>query len=260
MTNTIDERQPFRIQLDQYRGPIDLLLYLVKRSEVEVGHISLQAIAEQYLEYLDALTEVDIDRVGDFLEVASMLVEAKLSRVLPRTEIDETDFDKDPREDLVQRLLLFKEFKDVALLLDEQGREWQGRYSRQVDDLPPQKVELAEQRIEQVELWDLVSSFARVLKENTPREDPTILLDDTPVHVHMERIREQLIAGKRLQFSEMFEPGMHKSSLVGIFLAILELVRHYHVDAEQNGTHGEIRIVPGKEFKMDATDIGQTDY
>ena len=250
---------PFRIQLDQYRGPIELLLYLVKKREVEVGTVSLQTIAEQYLAYLDTLEDVDIDQVGDFLEVASLLVEAKLHRVLPRTEIDETDFDKDPREDLVQRLLLYKEFKDVSLLLEEQSRKWQERYPRLAEDLPPRKIAIDKQPVEPVELWDLVSSYGRVLKQNTPRPDSTIILDETPVHIYMQRIRDQLIAENSLQLSQLMEPGMHKSSLVGIFLAILELVRHHHVETAQVGDHGEIRISLGNQFSQEAQ-IEETDY
>ncbi len=114
--------------MQQYRGPIELLLYLVRKSELELGDISLHKIAEQYLAHLESLEEVDINLAGDFLEVASMLVEMKLKAILPRPEEDSSIDEQDPREDLVQRLLLYKEFKDVSILLDEQARQWQERY------------------------------------------------------------------------------------------------------------------------------------
>ena len=151
----------FKVDLLQYRGPMDLLLYLVRRHELELGELKLHKIAEQFLEHIEVIQEVDINRAGDFLEVASLLVELKLKSVLPKPE-EETPLDEtDPREDLVQRLLLYKEFKDVSVLLSEQSLEWQNRYPRMVNDLPPRKVDLGEQPIQEVELWDLVSSFGR---------------------------------------------------------------------------------------------------
>ena len=247
----------FKVDLLQYRGPMDLLLYLVRRHEVELGELKLHKIAEQFLEHIEVIQEVDINRAGDFLEVASLLVELKLKSVLPKPE-EETPLDEtDPREDLVQRLLLYKEFKDVSVLLSEQSLEWQNRYPRMVNDLPPRKVDLGEQPIQEVELWDLVSSFGRILKNNTPKMPQSIILDDTPIHVYMNRIHDRLNAEGKLRFSEMFEPGMHKSALVGIFLAILELVRHHSVKTEQIGEHGDIQLSPGEEFDRQK-DIAET--
>lgn len=251
---------PFRVDLSQYRGPMDLLLYLVRRHEVEIGEIMVHKIAEQYLEYIDVLREVDINLAGDFLEVASLLVEMKLRAVLPRPEEESSIDDADPREDLVQRLLLYKEFKDVSMLLSEQSQEWQSRYPRLANDLPPRKVNLAEQPIQEVELWDLVSSFGRVLKNNAPRIEESIVLDETPIHVYMDQIHDRLGEVGQLRFSEMFEPGMHKSALVGIFLAILELVRHHNVQTEQIGEHGDIQLLPGENFDRQTTINESTGY
>lgn len=251
---------PFKVDLLQYRGPMDLLLYLVRRHEVEVGELKLHKIAEQFLEHIDVIQEVDINRAGDFLEVASLLVEMKLKSILPKPE-DESSLDEsDPREDLVQRLLLYKEFKDVSVLLSEQSEEWQNRYPRLVNDLPPRKVNLGEQPIQEIELWDLVSSFGRIIKNNTPRMPQSIVMDETPIHVYMTRIHDRLNAEGQLRFSEMFEPGMHKSALVSIFLAILELVRHHSVKTEQIGEHGDIQLLPGDTFEAEKKIDEATDF
>ncbi len=243
----------FQVDLLQYRGPLELLLYLVRRHELQIGEIMIHKIAEQYLEYIDVISDVDINLAGDFLEVASRLVEMKLRAVLPQNEEDSSTDDTDPREDLVQRLLMYKEFKDVSILLDEQSQAWQSRYPRLVNDLPPRKVDLAEQPIQEVEMWDLVSSFGRVLKNNTPKMATSIVLDDTPIHVYMNKIHDQLGTRGQVRFSEMFEPGMHKSAMVGIFLAILELVRHHCVQTEQIGEHGDIQLLPGDNFERRVT-------
>ncbi len=243
----------FKVDLNQYRGPMELLLYLVRRHELEIGEIMVHKVAEQYLEYIDVISEVDINLAGDFLEIASILVEMKLKAILPRPEEDSSIDDADPREDLVRRLLLYKEFKDVSILLSEQSQEWQNRFPRLANDLPPRKVDMAEQPIQEVELWDLVSSFGRVLKNNTPKMEANILLDETPIHVYMDQIHERLGASGQIRFSEMFQPGMHKSAMVGIFLAILELVRHHSVQTEQIGEHGDIQLLPGEKFNKQIT-------
>ncbi len=238
----------FRVNLEVFRGPIDLLYFLVRKHEIEISSISLASIAKQYSEYIDVLKEIDINMVGDFIELASQLVEIKTRAVLPRNEFEtEEQTYEDPREDLVERLLMYKEFKEAASLLDEQGRQWQQRFTRLSDDLPPRKVDIATQPIKEVELWDLVSAFGRVLK-NKPPEESKIYYDETPIHVYMERIRQRIVNQDRVAFSQMFEPGMHKSSLVGIFLAILELSRHHSVQTQQDDDGGEIWVVPGPEF------------
>jgi len=249
----------FRVDLDLFRGPIDLLHFLVRKSEVEIANVSIAKIAQQYQQYLDILKEIDINMVGDFLDVASQLVELKARAVLPRNEFesDEVEY-KDPREDLVHRLLLYRDFKEASSLLDDQGRQWQERYTRQTNDLPPRKVDIAEQPIREVELWDLVNAFGRVLRDNQPPPSTNIYYDETPMHVHMDQIRKRIVQQGKVAFSEMFQPGMHKSSLVGIFLAILELTRHHSVKADQQQEHGEIWIVAGSEFDKNI-DVSQID-
>ena len=113
------------------------------------------------------------------------------------------------------------------------------------NDLPTRGRDLASEEIREVELWDLVSAFGRVMRENAAVRPSSIVYDDTPIHVYMQRIHQRLEQSGRLAFSELFEPGMHKSAQVGMFLAILELVRHHHVRSEQNELFGEIWILPG---------------
>lgn len=233
---------------------MDLLLYLVRRHEVEVTEIILADLTHEYLEYIDVLKEISIDSVGDFIEVASILVELKTRAVLPRNELeqesDEGNF-VDPRQDLVQRLLLFKQFKDASVLLQDHQTEWKNQYARMADDLPTQKVDPARQPIKEVELWDLVSAFGRVLRDNLPTPKANITYDDTPIHIYMQRIHARIVKQNRVSFSDLFESGMHKSAMVGIFLAVLELTRHHNVVAQQNDLHGEIMIVPNEQFSTD---------
>jgi len=183
-------------------------------------------------------------------------LEIKTRWALPHHELDNEFSEIDPREDLVQRLLIYKQFKDASLLLEEQAANWQKRYSRIASDVPPRGTELSEQPIEEVELWDLVSAFGRVLRDNLPRPEESIVYDETPIQVYMLRIHQRLVAEGSLMFSTLFEPGMHKSAMVGIFLAVLELARHHNVRTRQTELHGEIEIGQGEGFEIVA-DFGE---
>ncbi|MEM7783416.1 MAG: ScpA family protein [Planctomycetota bacterium] len=251
----------FKVESDLFRGPIDLLLYLVRRHEVEVDQIALSPIAEEYLKYLDVLKKISIDSVGDFIEVASKLVELKTRAVLPKNEFEKSSEIveyEDPREDLVQRLLLFKKFRDASGLLEDRAIEWRKTYARIADDVPTRKIDPASQPIKEVELWDLVSAFGRVLRDNRPTPQANITYDETPIHVYMQRIHARIVRQRSLSFSELFEIGMHKSAMVGIFLAVLELTRHHNVIAQQDQLHSEILIVPDQGF-ADSLDVSNID-
>ncbi len=163
----------FRVDLNIFRGPLDLLLYLVRKHEVEIVEIPIAAITDQYLAYLEVLRELDVDAVGDFLALASTLIEIKSQQVLPRfDEVEETL--EDPREELVRRLLEYKRFRDAATILEERSRQWQQHYPRLVGDLPVRERNLAEEPIQEVELWDLVSAFSRILRRTSYRGRPVL--------------------------------------------------------------------------------------
>jgi segregation and condensation protein A len=234
----------FRVELAEFRGPLDLLLFLVRKHEVEITDIPVAPITEQFLQYLEVLEQLDVDSVGDFVEMASTLIEIKSRSVLPRVEEIEEPLE-DPRKDLVQRLLEYKQFKDAASILEERGRQWQQQFPRLASDAPPRERNLADEPIHEVELWDLVSAFGRILREQATNSPSNIVYDDTPIEVYMQRIHTQLIEHKRLAISDLFRPYQHRSQMVGVFLATLELVRNYGLHLEQRELFDEIFILPG---------------
>jgi len=144
----------------------------------------------------------------------------------------------------VQRLLEYKRFRDAATTLEERSRQWQQHYPRLTSDLPRQEQDPADQPIEEVELWDLVSAFGRIMRETEAAKPSSIVYDDTPIHVYMGQIHARLLEQGQLAFSSLFEPGMHRSTTIGRFLAVLELVRHAHVRLDQNKLFGEIWLLP----------------
>lgn len=251
----------FRVDLDVFRGPLDLLLYLVRKHELEIVDIPIATIADQFLEYLAVIEQLDVGAVGDFLAMAATLIEIKSQQVLPRSDEVEDDLD-DPRKELVRRLLEYKKFRDAASILEERGRCWQRRYPRLASDLPRRDRDLAEEPIHEVELWDLVSAFGRIIRDTELAKPSNIVYDDTPIHVYMARIHSRLRDRGQLAFSDLFLAGMHKSTLIGIFLAVLELVRHAQVRLEQNKLFGEIWLLPRRDTAepLDLSNVDNYDH
>ena len=251
----------FRVDLNIFRGPMDLLLYLVRKHEVEIVDIPISTITDQYLEYLTYLEQLDVGAVGDFLAMASLLIEIKSQQVLPRCDEVEDELG-DPRQELVRRLLEYKQYRDAASILEERSRAWQQHYPRLASDLPQRQRNLAEEPIQEVELWDLVSAFGRIIRESVAVKPSSIIYDDTPIHVHMARIHTRLMERGQLAISDLFDAKLHKSTLVGMFLAVLELVRHHQVRAEQNELFGEIWLLPNMEQvePLDLTDVDNYEH
>jgi segregation and condensation protein A len=245
----VTTKTPFRVHIDAYSGPLDLLLYLVRRQELDILDLPVGKVVGPFLEFLDALEALDVDELSEFVVLASTLLEIKSRSALPQPEEPAADPDLavptfDPRTELVQRLLEYKQFRDAAKELDDQAAEWQLRYPRLADDRPKECGDASQDRIKDVELWDLVSALSRVLKSHTAAAPPSVVYDDTPISTYIEQIRARVLVEQRVAFTSLFEIGMHRSKITGIFLAILELLRHYHFRAEQPEAYGEIWVMP----------------
>jgi segregation and condensation protein A len=251
----------FRVDLNLFRGPLDLLLYLVRKHEVEIVDIPIAEITDQFLQYIAVLEQVDVNAVGDFLGLASTLIEIKSNEVLPHSDEIEDQID-DPRQELVRRLLEYKKYRDAASILEERSRTWQEHYPRLSNDLPGRVRDLSEEPIQEAELWDLVSAFGRIMRETEAAKPSNIVYDDTPIRVYMGRIHTRLVECRRMAFRDLFTPGMHKSTLIGIFLAVLELVRHHHIRVEQNALFGEIwlAIEENCQTPLDFSDADNYEY
>lgn len=238
----------YHVKLDIFRGPLDLLLYLVRRNEVDILDLPIAKITTTFADYLEVLEFIDFDLVGDFVVMASSLIEIKSRMVLPRPDEEpEPELTDDPRGELIQQLLHYKKFKDASKALENRAAEWQERFPRLSDDRPSQGKDFSADRIKEVELWDLVSALSRVLRKKTVEKESRIKYDETPIGVYAERIRSRIQQEGRVAFSSFFENTNMRSRIVGIFLAILELLRHYQYRAEQPVDYGEIWILPPLE-------------
>jgi len=241
----------FAVELSIFGGPMDLLLYLVRRDELEVTDLSLAKVTAQYLDFLEVIQEIDIDSVADFLEPIGLLIEMKARDVLPSNEPsreDSAEILEDPSDELVKRLIEYRRYRDLAGILDERGRDWQLRYTRHSIDQPVKHSPPVEHSIVGIEIWDLVSAFGRILRERQPAPSTQIVYDETPIHSYMNRIHGLVKAKKRVELQSLFEAGQHKSALVGMFLATLELTRHHGLRAEQTGNDGPMWLSQGPDF------------
>jgi segregation and condensation protein A len=230
----------YLVELDSFRGPPDLLLYLVKRNEVDICDIPIAKIADQFLEYLRVMEMIDVERAGEFLVMAATLMEIKSRLLLPRSD-EQTEEEQDPRQELVRQLLEYKKIKDAAALLEAQAEQ-------QLYRLPRFPVEAAagddpgSQPLRAVELWDLVSAFGRLMRETLALQPNQIVVDETPMQVYMDMIVEHLKQATRTSFQALFTPPLTRARLVGLFLAILELIRIRQIEADQQDVFGEITL------------------
>jgi segregation and condensation protein A len=243
-------KMDYQVNLDVFRGPLDLLLYLVKRQEVDICDIPIARLTDQFLDYLRVIELVDVEHAGDFLVMAATLMEIKSRMLLPRTD-DATDDEADPRLELVRQLMEYKKFKDAAALLETQAEQQLFRVPRLPVDAPT-PIDPARQPLRTVELWDLVSAFGRLMRETMALQPQQIVVDETPVHVYQEQILHQLERASRLALADLFTFPRSRTRLVGIFLALLELIKGRHIHADQDEVFGPIwiRLAPADSLPL----------
>jgi segregation and condensation protein A len=228
----------YRVDLETFRGPLDLLLYLVKRDEIDVRDIPIARVAEQFKAYLDVLALIDVEGAGDFLVMAATLMEIKSKMLLPRQEGEEAE-EEDPRMGLVRQLLQYKQFKDAATQLEDLAEQQAARLPRQPPAAPSPA---GAPPLRAVELWDLVSAFGRLMRETLATRPQEIVVDQTPLHVYMEAVLSQLQRDGPLPFSALFTPPHTRGRLVGLFLAVLELSKGRQIVPEQPALFGDILL------------------
>jgi segregation and condensation protein A len=231
----------YRVNLDIFAGPMDLLLYLVRKEEVDIYDISISKITDQYIQYIEMLKNLDIDLAGDFLVMAATLMQIKSAMLLPKAEpesglLGEDELD-DPRAELIRQLLEYKKFKDAANLLSAAVDEQQERFPRPGTIVEQLKTgSEPEIDIEQVSIWNLLEAFDSVCKAIGTVGDISRIKDDTPIDLYQIEILHRLQTEGPMTFERIFETRNNRLALVGLFLALLELIREKLVWAEQEAS------------------------
>jgi segregation and condensation protein A len=229
-------RDSYRVKLEIFEGPLDLLLYLIKKDEIDIYDIPIARITEQYLAYLELMQELDISVAGDFLVMASTLIYIKSKMLLPpEPKVDgEEDLGEDPRAELVERLLEYQKFKSAAQMLYSRGEIESACYTRGPLETDSSNPEVS------TTLFDLLRVFREVLKRAEVQIEMEIARDEMTISEKLAQIHAMLEERERINVRELFEMSRSKRELIITFLALLELVKEWKIYLTQDEAFGDI--------------------
>ena len=233
----------YKVKLEIFEGPLDLLLYLIKRDELDIYEISLERITRQYLEYLQAFKELNIDVAGEFVVMAANLIYLKSRSLLPvdQQPPEEDAEEDDPRWDLIRQLIEYKKFKEAAAQLQVRQLEQERIFVREPAGMDP--IVTAPLRLGEVGIFQLISAFQNVIKRVDARENlREIFGEHFTVSDKIDWILRRVGDGVPLRFSELFASMASRVEIVVTFLALLELIRLHQVRATQPNPFDEIEI------------------
>lgn len=236
-----------KVQLEIFEGPLDLLLYLVKKEEVDIYEVNLTKIATQFIEYVELMKELDLDIAGEFLVMAATLMYIKSRELLPKNqqvEVQDEEEDEDPRWELIRQLVEYKKFKDAAAKLQEREFLQEQIYAR-VPSRPDFAVEQPANVRPEVSIFDLVNAVSSILKRYGQKQQTRDVFEEKwSVSEKIELVANLLKERQRLKFSQLFENAASRVEVVVTFLALLELIRMKQLRIEQPEAFAEIEISP----------------
>jgi len=233
----------YKVQFEVFEGPLDLLLYLVKKEEVDIYEVNLTKIASQFIEYIEVMRQLDLDVAGEFLVMASTLMYIKSRELLPvEKQVEaEGEEEEDPRWDLIRQLVEYRKFKDAAARLQEHELQQEQVYSRRPGQT---EIEAASSPAPpEASLFDLLHAVSQILKRVQPKDDTREITEDRwTVSEKIDHLRQLVASQGTLRFSELFATTTSRSEVVVTFLALLELIRLRQLAAEQTELFGEILL------------------
>jgi segregation and condensation protein A len=253
------KQEEYKVDLEVFEGPLDLLLYLIRKDEVDIYNIPIERITTQYMEYLSVMRMLDLNIAGEFIVMAATLMMIKSRMLLPvedRSEEEEEE-EADPRWDLVRQLVEYKKFKDIANQLQE--REF---YQENVFEFGGKSVIAVEPddaglTLQDVGLFDLIAAFNEVLKKAPPEQLGEIAADRFTVADKIDHVLKTVRGGGSLRFSQMFSHMASRNEIICTFLALLELLRLRQITAVQDARFGDI-VIAGSDT-VDDPDTGTLD-
>ena len=231
----------YKVKLEVFEGPLDLLLYLIKQDEIDIYDISIERITRQYLEYLQTFKELNIELAGEFIVMAANLIYLKSRSLLPidqQPPAEEAEED-DPRWDLIRQLVEYKKFKEAAVDLHLREVEQETIFAREASPM------LSENplRLEEVGIFQLINAFQSVIKRIEARQEVQEIFGERfSVSEKIDAILRCVAAGATVRFSDLFGAIVSRVEVVVTFLALLELIRLKQVRATQENVFAEIEI------------------
>ncbi len=232
----------YKVKLEVFEGPLDLLLYLIKQDEIDIYDISLERITSQYLEYLQAFKELNIELAGEFIVMAANLIYLKSRSLLPRNQQppEEDAGEDDPRWELIRQLIEYKKFKEAASELNLRALEQERIFVRETAFTSAIQEPL---RLGEVGIFQLIGAFQTVIKRIEARQDvQEIFSERFTVSEKIDSILQRIATGNRFRFSDLFGGAASRVEVVVTFLALLELIRLRQVRAIQKNVFEEIEI------------------
>ena len=242
LESTLPEDAP-RIQLPEFEGPLDLLLFLIRKNRIDIHDIPIAPITRQYMEYLDLMRELNLDVAGEFMVMAATLIHIKSKMLVPLSPIEAPGAEEeqeDPREELVRRLLEFQRYKEAAGVLHQQAQIRAATWIRPDSAVPA--FDLAGQEMLEAGLFDLISAFKELLERRKTLLAHEIAAQGKSVEQRMDELMALIPAGESLEFLELFASQNTKGDMIVTFLALLELIRLKRVKVYQRGLFGGIRV------------------
>jgi segregation and condensation protein A len=231
----------YQIKLEIFEGPMDLLLHLIKKHELDIYSIPIALITQQYLEYIDLMKSLDMEIAGDFLVMASTLTHIKSKMLLPPPENPEEEDGVDPRAELIRRLLEYKSFKEAASSLSTNEETWSQVYTRQAESAPDIPVD-DEPLLFDFHLFDLLAALKEVMAR-VPDAKFEVTAEAVSITEKISQILARLENADSLLFADLFEGSTSRAQVIGTFLAILELIKTRVIKAVQIEQFGAIRIM-----------------
>ncbi len=238
----------YKLKLDIFEGPLDLLLYLIKKNDIDIKDIPIVEVTEQYMQYIEMMKILDLDIVGDFLVMAATLMQIKSRMLLPPNPEDEDEDEPDPKDELIRRLYEYKRFKELAEALQKKEKERSYLFARGVDEkrLAQIKEEATEIYFD-ANLFDLISALTSALNRQPEEIIHEIVKDEVTVEEKIHKILHCMIEKESITLTELFEDTKNKMDIIATFLAILELIRLKEIRAVQKKPFEEIKIIRNKE-------------
>jgi segregation and condensation protein A len=250
----------YQVRIENFEGPLDLLLHLIKKNEINIYDIPIALIAQQYLSYIEAMKELNLAVAGEFLVMAATLLQIKSKMLLPVEETAEDEDDgPDPREELVRRLLEYKTIKEAARQLDTQEKIWREIYSRPAaphEEAP----DTDEAMLENIGLFDLVDALQGILNRNPGKKLLEILPDNLTVRDRMNAILEALEGQESIGFEALFDASCHRLLIIVTFLALLELIRLRTVRVYQAESFGPILVSRSFSLVPDPAELDDSEW
>lgn len=237
MQKQFEESTAYRVSLDQFEGPLDLLLYLIKQNDLDIVNIPIAFITEQYLKYIDAMETIDVDVAGEFIVMAAELMQIKSQLLLPQAPMLEAD-EPDPRADLVRRLLEYQRYKEAATTLQQGTQLERDNYL----PLAPERVPKDAEGPIDGNVYYLVTAFQKILKRVPQDRYHEVRIDRISVNMRILSIVEDLKAKKMLTLEQMIPATPTRFDVVVTFLALLEMGRLRMIQIHQAGSNEQIYI------------------